>query len=120
VLAYSDTGDYFSFTANAGTATINADVIPAWTTYARSNLDVSMTLYNAAGAVVASVNPAGSGSPMTTLPAAMTAVLPAAGFYYVQVGGGAMWWTYCAAAGACSSLGILPPPASAALACRPS
>ncbi len=34
MLASSDGGDYFSFLANAGTATISADVIPAWGNYA--------------------------------------------------------------------------------------
>jgi hypothetical protein len=30
VLSFSDSGDYFSFQASAGTATINASVVPPW------------------------------------------------------------------------------------------
>jgi PKD repeat protein len=68
--------DAFAFTAGAGSATITLS--PA----ARAaNLDALVTLRNAAGTVLATVNPADA------LNASVTVTLPAAGTYYVFVQG---------------------------------
>ena len=68
--------DFFAFTAGAGPATFV--VTPA----ARgANLDATIELRNAAGAVLASANP------VAAIDASVSAVLPQAGTYYVVVQG---------------------------------
>jgi hypothetical protein len=75
-------GDWFSFVAAAGTATLSAVTLSAWGTANRANLNIQLTVYDATGAVVTSLNPVG------TLNVPATPVtLPAAGIYYVSVQG---------------------------------
>ncbi len=68
--------DVFSFSAGAGSVTINVSPAPRG-----PKLDILATLRSSAGAVLATSNPVDS------LPATLTATLPAAGTYYVIVDG---------------------------------
>ena len=61
------------------------NIIPAWSGNSRANLDVKLQLLDAAGAVLATVNPAGTGSPLTQLAASLSTTLAAPGAYYLSV-----------------------------------
>jgi hypothetical protein len=87
----SAAGDWYSLQAEAGTLTLSVGVTAPWASGAsssnRANLDAQLVVYNAAGAPLATINPAGA-DPVNGLGIAPTAVaLPAAGTYYVAVTG---------------------------------
>lgn len=84
----NSSGDWFTFTAAAGTATLSAAVTaPMAGTINRANLDILLTVYDAAGTAIAAINPPGA-DPVNGLGVPPTAVtLPAAGAYYVAVTG---------------------------------
>lgn len=75
-------GDWFTFTALAGTATLSAVTLSPSGTANRANLNIQLTVYDAAGAVVATLNPVGN----LNVPATQVA-LATAGTYYVSVTG---------------------------------
>jgi hypothetical protein len=83
----SAAGDFFSFQAAAGTATLSASVVAPWSGGSnRANLDIQLVVYDAAGAALATLNPAGSDAASLGVSATPVA-LPASGTYYVAVTG---------------------------------
>jgi hypothetical protein len=84
----SAAGDWFSFAAAAGTATVSAAVLAPFGAANRANLDVQLTVFNAAGAALTTINPPGATAATLGVPA--TAVtLPAAKTYYIAITGAA-------------------------------
>lgn len=77
--------DWFSFTSAGGvTRLVSA---PSWT---NSNLDIGMSLYDSAGALVESANPLLSGNFPNGTEAIIERELPA-GTYYVRIDGTGQW-----------------------------
>ncbi len=85
VLTPSDTADWFRLYAAAGPISISAQVIGAYAGNSRTNLDIQLTLLDAAGAMLAVANPAVAGDATATLPASISTSLPATGAYFISV-----------------------------------
>lgn len=92
VVAQSGVADFFKFEAVAGTATVSARVTAPWTNsdgsrLPRSNLDVLLTVYDASGAVVTTINPAGVNTDNGLGVAATAVALRQTGVYYIAIQG---------------------------------
>jgi hypothetical protein len=88
IMTRPDVPEFFSFEATAaGTATFSVAVVSEFGSFARSNLDVQLTVFDAAGANLGSVNPAGVDTANGLGVAGASLALPAAGMYYVALAG---------------------------------
>jgi hypothetical protein len=88
IIARPDVPEFFSFDATAaGPATFSVAVVSPYGSSARSNLDAQLAVFDAAGANLGSVNPAGVESGTGLGIAGASLVLPAAGTYYVALTG---------------------------------
>jgi hypothetical protein len=88
IITQPEVPEFFSFDATAaGPATFAVTVVSPYGSSARSNLDVQLTVFDAAGANLGAVNPAGVDSGNGLGIAGASVVLPAAGTYYVALSG---------------------------------
>lgn len=80
--------NFYSFTANGGTATITVGVQLAWEEWDRANLDAQVVVYDAAGGAIGPpINPTGVDSLNGLGIFAAPVTLPVQGMYYVAVSG---------------------------------
>ncbi len=86
IIGFVDPADVFKISAAAGSLSVQVYVTAPWGTSSnRANLDVKLTLMDAAGVVLATANPIGTGAPLTQLPASLSHTLAAPGNYFLYV-----------------------------------
>lgn len=88
IISQPDVPEFFSFTATAaGPATFSVAVVSPYGGSARSNLDVQLAVFDATGASLGALNPAGVDAIDGLGIANARLTLPAAGTYYVALTG---------------------------------
>uniref|UniRef100_A0A383V6Z4 Peptidase C-terminal archaeal/bacterial domain-containing protein n=1 Tax=Tetradesmus obliquus TaxID=3088 RepID=A0A383V6Z4_TETOB len=92
VVAQAGVPEFFKFMASAGPATVKTQLTPSFTNTLgsvdnRADLDMRVTVYDAAGAIVTTLDPASFENAATLEIAESPVTLPADGVYYVGVTG---------------------------------
>jgi hypothetical protein len=91
-VAQAGVPEFFKFKASAGSATIKTQLTPSFTNALggvdnRADLDMRITVYDASGAVIATLDPPSFENANTLEIAQSPVTLPADGVYYVAVAG---------------------------------
>jgi hypothetical protein len=87
IVSVAGKSDFFKFQASAGTLRVSAQVTAPWSSQNRANIDLQLTVYDAAGAPVATVNPPSASVSNGLGVAAQDVTLATAGMYYIGVTG---------------------------------